>query len=45
MYSEFGVLRIEGMLAMKYAKFLHQFSRNMLPDSFKYYLDDLGTVH
>ena len=30
---------------MKYAKFLHCFSHNMLLDYLKYYLDDLGTVH
>ena len=41
MYSEFGVLKLEDMLAMKFAKFLHQFSHNMLPDYFKNYLDDL----
>ena len=45
MYSEFGVLKLEDMLAMEYAKFLHRFSHNMLPDYFKNYLDDLGTVH
>ena len=45
MYSEFGVLKLEDMLAMKYAKFLHRFSHNMLPNYFKNYLDDLETVH
>ena len=30
---------------MEYAKFLHRFSHNMLPDYFKNYLDDLGIVH
>ena len=45
MYSEFGVLKLEDMLAMEYSKFLHRFSRNMLPDYFKIYLDDWGTVH
>ena len=30
---------------MEYVKFLHRFSHNMLPDYFKNYLDDLGTVH
>ena len=45
MYSEFGVLKSEDMLAMEYAKFSHRFSHNMLPDYFKNYLDDLGTVH
>ena len=44
-YSEFGVLKLENMQAMEYAKFLHRFSHNMLPDYFKNYLDDLGTVH
>ena len=45
MYSEFGVLKLEDVLAMEYAKFLHRFSHNMLPDYFKNCLDDLGTVH
>ena len=45
MYSEFGVLKLEDMPAMEYAKVLHRFSHNMLPDYFKNYLDDLGTVH
>ena len=45
MNSEFGELKLEDMLAMEYAKFLHRFSHNMLPDYFKNYLDDLGTVH
>ena len=45
MYSEFGVLKLEDMLAMEYAKFLHRFSHKMLTDYFKNYLDDLGTVH
>ena len=29
MYSEFGVLKLEDMLTMEYAKFLHRFSHNM----------------
>ena len=45
MYSEFGVLKLEYMLAMEYVKFLHRFNHNMLPDYFKNYLDDLGTVN
>ena len=44
-YSEFGGLKLEDVLAMEYVKFLHRFSHNMLPDYFKNYLDDLGTVH
>ena len=44
-YSEFGVLKSEDMLAMEYAKILHRFVHNMLLDYFKNYLDDLGTVH
>ena len=45
MYSEFGIVKLEDMLAMKYAKFLQRFSHNMSPDYFKNYLDDLGTGH
>ena len=44
-YSELGVLKLEDMLALEYAKFLHRFSHNMLTHYYKNYLDDLGTVH
>ena len=45
MYTEFEVLKLEDMPAIEYAKFIHRFSHNMLPDYFKNYLDDLGTVY
>ena len=44
-YREFGVLKLKGMLAMEYAKFVNPFSHNVSPDYFINYVDDLVTVH
>ena len=44
-YSKFGVLKFHDMLEMKYTKFSHKFSNNILPEYFKNYFIDLDTIH
>lgn len=45
LYSEFGVLKLDDMITMEYAKFLYRFSNNMLPEYFNNYFTDLKLVH
>ena len=45
LYFEFGVLKLDDMIDMEYAKFLFRFSNNMLPNYFNNYFTSLDSIH
>ena len=45
LYFEFGVLKLDDMVDMEYAKFLFKFSNNMLPNYFNSYFTSLDSIH
>ena len=45
LYSEFGVLKLEDMINMEFAKFMYKFNNKMLPESFNNYFTKLDDVH
>ena len=45
LYSEFGVLKLENMINMEFAKFMYKFNNKMLPESFNNYFTKLDDVH
>jgi len=44
-YSTFGVLKLDDMTEMEYAKFIFKFNKNMLPEHFNNYFVKLETIH
>ena len=45
LYSEFGVLTLENMINMEFAKFMYKVNNKMLPESFNNYFTKLDDVH
>ena len=45
LYFEFGVLKLDDMIDMEYAKFLFRFSNNMLPNYFNSCFTSLDSIH
>ena len=44
LYFEFGVLKLDDMIDMEYAKFLFRFTNNMLPNYFNSYFNSLDSI-
>ena len=44
-YFEFGVLKLDDMIDMEYAKFLSRYSNNMLPNYLNGYFTSLDSIH
>ena len=45
LYFEFGVLKLNDIIDMEYAKFLFRFSNNILPNYFNSYFTSLDSIH
>ena len=45
LYFKLKILKLDGMIATEYAKFIFKFNDHMLPDSFIYYFTKLKNVH
>ena len=45
LYSKFGVLQLDDMIKMEFAKFAYKFYNKKLPNSFDNYFTDLKYIH